>query len=118
MANVAIFKNGEKPKYLRSVNTPDYEGDYDVLINPDISSVAGVPLKYWKRNVDSIEEMTISEKSDVDAAELVAKKGLADTYSVGTITLLTALIKVINVRIPGNPITKQEMVTALKAEIT
>lgn len=69
MANVAIFKSGQVPRYLLSVNTPDYDQDPDVLVNPDVSAVASVPLKYWKRVGDLIEEMTQAEKDAVDAAE-------------------------------------------------
>jgi hypothetical protein len=85
MANVAIFRSGQTPVYLTSVHTPDYEGDPDVIINPDISAVAAVPLKYWKRVVNAIQEMTAGEKTTVDNAEaatiLVAKRTIAAALS-------------------------------------
>lgn len=118
MANIAIFRTNQTPEYLKSVNTPDYEGDGDVLINPDISALVGIPVKYWKRVNGVVEEMSGAEKQAVDDAELTKKKDEADNFNVDTKTVLTALIKVINKRIPGNPITQQEMITAIKAEIT
>lgn len=50
--------------------------------------------------------------------ELLARKNNADTISIGLDTLVTALIKVINIRLPqGQKITRSEMVTAIKEEI-
>ncbi len=118
MANIAIFKTGETPKYLKSVNTSEYVEDSDVLINPDISQVESVPLKYWKREGDLIAEMTIVQKQVIDDLELQDRKSSADTYAVGMKEALTALIKVINLRLNGGQkITKQEMIDALKGEI-
>lgn len=118
MATVAIFKPSKTPQYLQSVNTPDYEGDPDVIVEPDISSVSSVPLKYWKRVGDAIVEMSQAEKDAIAATELLAKKAVADNYGVDMKTALTALVKVINIRLnAGQKITKQEMIDALKAEI-
>ncbi len=84
MANIAIFKPGQTPQYLTSVNEGPYvvdpnvpknevePNDADVLINPDVSAVAAVPLKYWKRVGDLIQEMTAGEKTTLDAAEAAA----------------------------------------------
>ena len=130
MANVAIFKTGKTPQYLKSINGAEYmvdptalEGnvvsnDPDVIINPDISAVENVPIKYWKKVGDTIIEMSQAEKDAVIATELQARKDIANEFGVDVKTLLTALIKVINIRIPNNPITKQEMIDALKGEIT
>jgi hypothetical protein len=55
--------------YITSINTPDYSGNPNTLINPDLSSVSGVDLKYWKYDSGSsppIVEMTTAEKADVD----------------------------------------------------
>ena len=43
MANVAIFDIGTSAvlDYRTSVNTSDYSGRLDVLINPDTAAVAG-----------------------------------------------------------------------------
>ena len=128
--NVAIFKAGQTPQYLTSVNGAEYmvdpqalEGtvvstDPDVLINPDISIVQNVPFKYWKRVGNSIVEMTLGEKQAVLDAELLVRKSNANTFGVGLLEFVIALIKVINIRLPaGQKITKQEMIDALKAEI-
>lgn len=81
MSNIAIFKSGQTPQYLESVNTGEYvidpnvpknqviPKDPDVIINPDISAVKSVNRKYWKRSGDKVVEMTIAEKVQVDLAE-------------------------------------------------
>ena len=118
MSNIAIFKTGKTPQYLKSVNTPDYSGDPDVLVNPDISLLDNVSLKYWKRVGDLIEEMTVAEKQAITNAELEHRKSVADDYGIDMKIALTALIKVINLRLPSDKkITKQEMIIALKGEI-
>jgi hypothetical protein len=72
MANVALFPSGETPKYYPSVNTSDYEGNADAVINPDVTAVAGQPLRYWKRDGDEVELMTQGERDAVDAGILAA----------------------------------------------
>jgi len=119
MSNIARFKPDQTPEYLQSVNTPDYEGDLFAIINPDLAAVQNVPLKYWKRNGNNIVEMSQSEKDAITAAELQLRKSQADNFGVGLLELVTALIEVINLRLPaGQKITKQEMIDAVKAEIT
>jgi len=68
MANVV---NRTTVRFLRSVSTPDFPVA-DWIINPDLSSVAGVPTKYWKISGDLVLEMTQAEKDAVDAAEAAA----------------------------------------------
>lgn len=128
--NVAIFKPGQTPQYLQSINGAEYmvdpnapEGSVtpipDVLINPNISVVQSIPVKFWKRVGNSIAEMTAGEKQSVLDAELAARKLQADDYNISLKIALTTLIKVINVRLSaGQKITKQEMIDALKLEIT
>ena len=119
MADVVVFKVGKIPQYLKSVNTPDYGGNPDVVVSPDLSSVINVPQKYWKRDGNNVIEMTASEKQAVDDAELQLRKLSADNYQVGMGEALTALVKVINTRLNANQkITKQEMINAIKEEIT
>lgn len=119
MASVAIFKAGQQPQYLLSVNTPDYSSDPDVIVSPDLSSVQNVPLKYWKRVGNTISEMSQAEKDTITAAELVIRKNAADTFVGDPVAIFTALIKVINLRLPvGQKITKAELVAAVKEEIT
>ena len=119
MSNVAIFKPNETPRYLRSVNTPDHEGDPNILINPDVSALQNVELKHWKRVGNNIVEMNASEKQVIADAELFQRKSVADNYGIDLKVALTALVKVFNKRLPsGQKITKAEMITALKEEIT
>ena len=119
MANVAIFKTGKEPQYLQSVNTPEYASDPDVIVNPDITAVQVVPLKFWKRVGNAIAEMTAGEKQAILDAELLARKSAADNFTANAVAIFTALIKVINVRLPaGQKITKQELIDAIKLEVT
>lgn len=131
MANIAIFNPNQTPEYLTSVNGAEYMADPtalegnvvsnnpNIIINPDISVVKDIPIKYWKRNGNQIIEMTTAEKQVVDTNELLARKNRADDFGLSDMkVILTALIKVINLRLPaGQRITKQEMIDALKAEI-
>lgn len=118
MSNVIIFRIGKTPEYILSANTPDYVNDSDAIVNPNVSSLSNIPIKYWKRSGDNVVEMNNQEKQVVDAGLLLDRKNSADTFSVGLIDIFTALIKVINLRLPaGNKITKQELITALKEEI-
>ena len=131
MANIAIFKPNEIPQYLISVSEGDYVVNINVdkrlqqplddtiLLNPDISTVASVPLKYWKKVNSTIVEMSQAEKDVILAQELVARKESANTFGAGPVEIFTALIKVINLRLPaGQKITKQELIAAVKEEIT
>jgi hypothetical protein len=126
--NIAIFKLNKTPEYLISVNGAEYmtdptalEGSVapnspDVIFNPNITAVKNVPVKFWKRNGSSITEMTQAEKGVVLATELQA---MANDFGIqGMKPVLTALIKVLNTKLPANKqITKQELVDALKGEI-
>lgn len=54
--------------YKRSVNTTDFQGRLDCLMNPDTSAVRGVPVRHWKKGPgNSVIEMNASEKAAVDA---------------------------------------------------
>ena len=78
MANIGIFKPNETPQYLTSVSEGDYVVDINVdkrkqqpkddtiLLNPDISAVKDIPLKYWKKVNNTVVEMTKVEKQAVD----------------------------------------------------
>jgi hypothetical protein len=82
MANVIIFDPNSTPKkvlnFLASVNTPDYSDRLDVLINPDISGLVNVPLKYLKVENFNVLEMTVLEKADVDLLEQLSAKNTTD----------------------------------------
>jgi len=62
-------------RHLRSVAEADLP---EPLINyieyPDLSAVAGVPVKYWAVTDDVISEMSQIEKDVVDVAEVQAQE--------------------------------------------
>lgn len=118
MANIVRFINN-KAEYLQSVNTPDYIASNTVLIEPDITEVVNVPLKYWKKGTgNKVVEMTQAEKDAVLAGELAERRLSAETFATNSVAIFTTLIKVINLRLPsGQKITKQELIDAVKAEI-
>lgn len=60
-----------------SVHTPAYSPT-EWIINPDLSELEDVPLKYWKVVGDLVLEMTQSEKDAVDAAEIAAAAAAAE----------------------------------------
>lgn len=118
MANVAIFESGKTPVYEKSVNTPDYEGNADAIVNPDISAVQNTPLKYWKRNGDLVEEMTLAEKQAVDDAEMQNQKNAADTFSIELDLLVRGILKAGNDQwSKGQTVTRQEVIDWLKSQI-
>lgn len=127
--NIAIFKPGKQPEYITSVNGAEYmtnpaandttPNSPDVLINPDISAVKNVPVKFWKRVGDTVVEMDQADKDAIAAAELQARKDMANDFGVQDMKIiLKVLIALLNRKLPANKqITKQEVVDALKGEI-
>lgn len=75
MANVAIIdvNTGAVLNYLTSVSSPDYKGRADVLINPNLKGVSGLPIQYWKHSKGTIVAMTAQEQFDYDAAIKLAE---------------------------------------------
>lgn len=53
--------------YYPSAHTPDYDGVTDKLVDPDLSSLVGVPVKFWKRDGGDVVEMTTQEQEDLDS---------------------------------------------------
>lgn len=72
MANV-VNRTAVPIEILYSVNTPDYD-PAQWIINPDLTILQTVPLKYIKIVGDLLVEMTPAEKAVVDAAELAQAK--------------------------------------------
>lgn len=64
---MATVVNRTTKEVLYSVNTPDYDSA-DWVINPDLSSVSGVPTRYWKIDGDTISPMSGAEREAVDAS--------------------------------------------------
>jgi len=87
MANVVLF-NTNNNQYLLSVDTSKYvtgtpssKGSANsvaltnVIINPDLSLVTGVPIKYWKKGSgNQVVEMSSSEKAALDNAATAAQE--------------------------------------------
>lgn len=69
---MASVINRNTLEFRPTAHTPDFVGDPDWVINPDMSGVAGVPQRYWKMVGDVPTEMTQPEKDAVDAAALSA----------------------------------------------
>ena len=60
-------------EYISSANTPEYSGNPDALINPDLSALLpSIPVKYWKRSGSLVIEMTSGEKTALDDSESAA----------------------------------------------
>lgn len=55
-------------QFLDSVNTPDFDPAFWV-VNPDLSAVEELPLKYWIVDGDTIRPATTSERVDIDDLE-------------------------------------------------
>lgn len=70
---MADVLNRTTKEYLTSQNTPDFDV-LDWIINPDLSGVVGVPIRYWKIVGDVVSEMTKPEKDAVDAALAAAQE--------------------------------------------
>lgn len=72
MAEIVRYSTSSTPnpitEYRQSVNTPDYENQPNILINPNLSAVAGQPLRYWKHVAGAVQLMTQGERDAVDAA--------------------------------------------------
>jgi len=116
---MATVLNRTTKQLIGSANTPDYPL-VGWIIEPDLSAVAGVPVKYWIITDDIISEMSQPEKDVVDATEAQALKDAIGAESDAGIlkAIIAALIKTINIRLPsGQKITKAEMVTAIKGEL-
>lgn len=71
-ADVAIYdEQTNKVKDRKaSVNTLEYNGRTDVVINPAV--LAGVPIKYQKVVNGEVVEMSAQEKSDADSTATTA----------------------------------------------
>lgn len=80
MANV-LHKTRSPADYRVSVNTPDFP-DSDWFHDPDVSAVAGLPLRYWQVGTNPVQAMTQIERDAVDAAIAAAQKAAAREAAV------------------------------------
>lgn len=74
MSNVIIFDllNKRVESYLKSVHTPDYEEQSNVLVNPE--NLPDILQKYWKVGNEQVLEMNQVEKDTLDIEEKQKKK--------------------------------------------
>jgi hypothetical protein len=82
--------------YLQSVNTPDYPVN-DWIVNPDLSNVAGVPSRYWKIVGDTITEMSVEEKEELnepDRVGTIAKYDPDDEIVPNRVIFLFASVRI------------------------
>lgn len=104
MANIVIFDPGDSLKkvieYRQSVNTPDFDWRSDVLVNPEVSALSGIPIKYWKVVNNQVLEMTQAEKDyrdGLEAQDIIDKaKSLAKTLQASDAAqerLMRAIVK-------------------------
>lgn len=56
-------------RYLQSVETSLYEGQPNTLKNPDLSAVAGIPIRQWKVVGESVVPITAPELATLDAGD-------------------------------------------------
>lgn len=77
--------------------------------------------KFHKVDNGQVREMTQTEKDALLQTEADAKKqrllNAIDKFEVSQLDIITTLIKRINVRIPNNPITKQEIIDQIKEDL-
>lgn len=83
MANIVIYDPSDVTvankviEFRRSVNTPDFAGEPNKVVNPDLSALWTegtnafiVPFQYWKYDgVSDIVEMSQGEKDAIDASQ-------------------------------------------------
>ena len=122
MSNVLRTKNGKIVDYLLSVSTPDYDQDPENLINPDISAVVEVPMKYWQLENGTVREMTPEEKQATDIAQrnevLINIRNNVSNY-VDAADLIEILVTIGNTQwSKGKVVTKAQFLDLLFDEIS
>ncbi len=77
-SDIVIFDEGADPQrvtqYRKSVHTPDYLNRSNVLINPPLNAVEGVPRQFWKVVGNSVVEWTQAEKDAQATAQATAQE--------------------------------------------
>ena len=90
MATIVVFDPSSTPnkvlQIILSASSPDYAGRTDVLVNPDLSVVAGTLQKYWKHLAGVITTMTVAEQTAVDAANAAAAIALMRSDGVSLLS--------------------------------
>ncbi len=124
IAGTRIFYSGEDVTGINN-GSPVVGALYYSDDSPDyvtkMALIASVPRKFLKVVAGELVERTQAEKAIILQAEADAQAqallDAIDKYEVSNLDLLTALVKRINVRIPSNPITKQEIMQQIKDDL-
>jgi len=106
-------------KKFDNVDPNDYRHVPGVLINPYVPPCSE---KYWRIVGGQVVEKSVEEKAALDIAEATAlaaaqaawQDAADNSFNLSMLEVVTALIQVINVRIPNNKITKDELVAQIK----
>ena len=90
------FLHRTTKQYLQSADPNELPEDLSNYISaPDLSAVAGVPVKYWLIVGDVVSEMTQAEKDAVDAAILDAARDNAIAELDSLEGILRQVLKII-----------------------
>ena len=104
MGAVLIYNpaDGRVLQYRKSVHTPDFEGRADVLINPDLSAVYDLDIKYWKVLLPNVVAMTEGEREEIDLADAAEaeRQHALDRVSRGNSIVSKIGARVIQARLP------------------
>ena len=108
--------------YVHSIDPTQQPSNCVYVLPADHETVRQMVGKFFKKGVTGYPvEMSQAEKDAILQAEEDARQqallDAIDKFDITNLDLLTALIKVINVRIPSNPITKQEMIDQIKDDL-
>lgn len=68
---MASVLNRTTKEFRASANTPDFPVA-NWIINPDLTAVAGQPIKYWIITGDVVSLASVGEQATIDAAEAAA----------------------------------------------
>ena len=96
--NDPIIPNRVK-QFIPSGNTPDFQGNANTLINPDLSGLT-LPSTYWVYDDPDIVEMQVSEQQEInESISLLSykfeEKTTHETTSASEYTYLTLPINII-----------------------
>lgn len=69
---MASVLNRTTKQFFQSANTPDFPV-VDWIVNPDLTAVAGQPVKYWLISGDTVSLADAGEQATIDAAILAAQ---------------------------------------------
>jgi len=97
MATIVQYDTaGRVTQHLPSVNTPDFQGKDNTLINPDLSGVKDVPVRDWIVDIENVRSMTRDEKDRRDVAELAIRDEQANALQFDADLAIKAIINIMS----------------------